>query len=109
IDIGPEMVVVPAGKFVMGSNVHDNTKPSHPVTIKKPFAVGRFAMSFAEWDAADLSRSPSDEDWGRGRRPVINVSWEDAKAYITSLSRRTGKPYRLPTEPQSTYSSTPGT
>jgi len=109
IDIGPEMVVVPAGKFVMGSNVHDNTKPSHPVTIKKPFAVGRFAMSFAEWDAADLSRSPSDEDWGRGRRPVINVSWEDAKAYITWLSRRTGKPYRLPSEAEWEYCCRAGT
>jgi formylglycine-generating enzyme required for sulfatase activity len=99
LDVGPEMVVVPAGEFILGSSDgDDDEKPPHKVTIKAPFAVGRFAVTFAEWDASGLAHKPGDQGWGRGRRPVINVSWEDAKAYVSWLSQRTGKAYRLLSE-----------
>ena len=87
-DAGPEMVVIPDGEFLMGSPEGEGSsveRPQHLVVIPGRFAVGRFAVTFEEWDAA-LSRggvkyNPHDEGWGRGRRPVINVSWEDATAY----------------------------
>ena len=109
IDIGPEMVVVPAGEFTMGSNDDDFQKPPHKVTIKAPFAAGRFAVTFAEWDAAGLAHKPRDEGWGRGRRPVIYVSWEDAKSYAAWLSQKTGKEYRLLSEAEWEYCCRAGT
>ena len=87
LDIGPEMVVVPAGEFMMGSQPDEPERenaegPQHKVTIAKPFAIGRFAVTFDEWDAAQrdkdwqrvagrAARQPSNERWGRGDRPVI--------------------------------------
>jgi hypothetical protein len=101
----PEMVVVPAGSFTMGSPTSEPERsaeegPQHMVTIARPFAVGRFEVTFDEWDACVADGGcngykPSDEGWGRGRRPVINVSWDDAKAYVGWLSKKTGKSYRL--------------
>ena len=96
-DVCPEMVALSGGEFVMGSNEYDREKPPHKVTIQRPFAVGKYEVTFAEWDAcvADggctSNRTPSDQGWGKGRRPVINVSWHDAKEYVGWLSRRTGK------------------
>jgi hypothetical protein len=104
----PEMVVVPAGEFMMGSpgneaNRDNDEGPQRKVTIAKPFAVGKFEVTFAEWDACvaagGCSLSPDDEGWGHERQPVINVSWDDAtKEYLPWLSRKTGKTYRLLTE-----------
>jgi formylglycine-generating enzyme required for sulfatase activity len=106
------MVVVPAGDFQMGS------PPSEPersegefqvrVTITQPFAVGKFSVTFAQWDACSAEGTcyrPPDEDWGRGYRPVINVSWDDATAYAAWLSQKTGRAYRLlsEAEPQSSH------
>jgi formylglycine-generating enzyme required for sulfatase activity len=115
----PEMVVVPSGSFSMGSpeNEPERTSaegPRHNVTIKKPFAVGRFAVTFAEWDACVTGggcggHKPSDERWGRGDRPVINVSWDDAQAYVKWLSDKTHKEYRLLSEAEREYAARAGT
>src|SRR5262249_28991531 len=97
----PEMVVVPPGEFLMGSNDGGGSeKPPHKVTIAKPFAAGKFEVTFAEWDACVAAggcrNSPSDQGWGRGRQPVINVSWDDITTeYLPWLSKATGKTYRL--------------
>ena len=115
----PEMIVVPAGSFKMGSPESEPAHelyegPEHTVTIAKPFAVGRFAVTFDEWDACAAdggcnAYKPVDQNWGRGRRPVIHVSWDDAKAYVAWLSRKSGKIYRLLSEAEREYITRAGT
>ena len=115
----PEMVVVPAGSFLMGSpkserERHGDEGPVHRVEIAEPFAIGVYEVTFAEWDACAADGGcggylPDDEGWGRGRRPVINVSWEDAQAYVRWLSAKTGKRYRLPSESEWEYAARAGT
>ncbi len=115
----PEIVVVSAGSFMMGSPSSEegwssDESPRHLVTIAKPFAVGKYEVTFAEWDACVADGGcggywPGDEGWGRGRRPVINVSWDDAKEYVRWLSRKTGMPYRLLSETEWEYSARAGT
>ena len=104
--LGPEMVQLPAGKFQMGSNDGDSDeKPVHTVSVKS-FGLGRYEVAFEEYDKfceATGRDKPKGKGWGRGRRPVINVSWDDAKAYVKWLSEQTGKDYRLPTEAQWEY------
>ncbi len=111
----PEMVVVPAGSFQMGDlsgKGDDDERLVHEVTIDYPFAVGQYEVTFAEWDACRVSGGCSwayDEGWGRGTRPVINVSWEDAQEYVKWVSRETGKPYRLLSEAEWEYVARAGT
>src|SRR5262249_18280775 len=98
---GPEMVVIPAGTFQMGDNGHDSERPVHTVQINRPFAMGRYEVTFEEYDrfaSATGFELPDDTGWGRGQRPVINVSWSDAVEYAKWLSAQTSKHYRLPTE-----------
>jgi formylglycine-generating enzyme required for sulfatase activity len=111
---GPDMVVVPAGEFLMGSTDHDTQEPVHNVVIARPFAVGKFAVTFAEWDACVAGGGcngyrPDDRGWGRGNRPVINVSWDEAKAYAEWLSQKTRKTYRLLSEAEHEYVTRAGT
>lgn len=83
-----------------------NACPNCPELISIPgnkFAVGKFAVTFDDWDACVTDGGcggyqPLDNGWGRGKRPVINVSWDNAQAYIQWLSHKTGKNYRLPSE-----------
>ena len=115
----PEMVVVPSGSFTMGSPAGETARssdegPLHLVKFGQQFAVGRFAVTFDEWDACVADGGcngyrPADHGWGRGQQPLINVSWDDAKTYLTWLSQKTGKTYRLLSEAEREYVTRAGT
>lgn len=130
----PEMVTIPAGEFVMGSNKLEtqrmdkkygaHERPQHIVSISI-FAVGRDAITFDQWSACVADGgcndySPKDEGWGRGSHPVINVSWDDAQAYVAWLNRKVRErdiqkldsfsgPYRLLSEAEWEYAARAGT
>jgi len=109
----PELVVVPSGRFIMGSpedeeGRDDDEGPRHEVTMPERLAVGRYPVTFWEWDFAATDGGidgyrPEDRGWGRDRRPVINVSWENAQAYLDWLGRKTGHDYRLLSEAEWEY------
>ncbi len=110
----PEMVVIPGGRFRMGCvsglNCQDDEKPVHEVRVAS-FELSKYEVTFEEYDrfiAATGGRSPNDKGWGRGRRPVIDVSWEDAVAYAEWLSVQTGERYRLPSEAEWEYAARAG-
>jgi formylglycine-generating enzyme required for sulfatase activity len=117
------MVIVPAGEFLMGSPDSEpgrepwqrgTESPQVKVTKSKPFAVGRFAVTFAEWDAcvadgACNGYKADDQGWGRGKQPVINVSWHDAKSYVAWIAKKTGENYRLLSEAECEYVTRAGT
>jgi formylglycine-generating enzyme required for sulfatase activity len=113
----PEMVVIPAGEFTMGSPESEpfrGSETQHRVTIAAPFAVGKFDITFGQWgacvkDGGCDNYRPDDQHWGRGRRPVIDMSWENAKTYVNWLSRKTGKTYRLLSEAEWEYAARAGT
>ena len=114
---GPLMVTIPAGRFLMGSpqdeqDRYDDESPQHEVHIAQPFALGVYPVTFDEYDLfckqSDRER-PKDEAWGRGNRPVINVSWHNARDYCKWLSNQTGCDYRLPSEAEWEYACRAGT
>ena len=115
--LGPAMVIVPAGVFFMGAKAgeigaKDNESPRHPVIIAHPFMIGRYPVTFDDFDRFCEStgkNKPSDKGWGRGNRPVINVSWHDTQAYCAWLTEQTGQSYRLPTEAEWEYAARAGT
>ncbi|MFC1664178.1 formylglycine-generating enzyme family protein [Pseudomonadota bacterium] len=112
---GPTMIVIPSGWFrmgdVSGGGQTDET-PVHRVTIEKAFAMSKTEITFDPYDLfvqyTDRQK-PSDRGWGRGNRPVINVSWRDTVAYSEWLTKQTGKLYRLPSEAEWEYAARSGT
>jgi len=110
-NLGPEMVIIPGGNFWMGDKRGEpDERPVHRVEVTK-FAMCRYEVTFEEYDIfvdATNGIRPDDEGWGRGKRPVINVSWNDAMAYVNWLSEQTGKPYGLPSEAQWEYAARAG-
>ena len=113
--VEPAMVVVPAGTFrmgcVSGRSCQRDERPVREVRVAS-FVLSKYEVTFEEYDrfAAATGRSlPDDEGWGRGRRPVINVSWNDAAAYAAWLSDQTGARYRLPSEAEWEYAARAGT
>jgi formylglycine-generating enzyme required for sulfatase activity len=111
---GPAMVVIPAGSFQMG-DIQGRDKSAMPVRtvrIQKPFAIGRYEVTFEEYDKfaqATKRELPNDGGGGRGRQPVINFLWQDAVEYGKWLSTQTGNRYRLPTEAEWEYAARGGT
>ncbi len=136
LDIAPEMVLVPPGTFWMGSKDDEggaDERPRHEVTISYPLLAGKHPVTFEEWDAFEREGgiadelevtsgllfkktettwkkyTPPDAGWGRGQRPAINVSWNDAAAYAAWLSKATGKSYGLLSEAEWEYCCRAGT
>ena len=111
----PKMVEIPAGSFQMGDLTGEgekDEKPVHTVVFAKAFEMGQYEVSFDEYDlfaAATGRERPNDQGWGRGNRPVINISWDDALAYTQWLSQRTSLQYRLPSEAEWEYATRAGT
>ncbi len=114
----PELVITPAGRFKMGAAPNEPRRsqremPQRQVFIPRRLAVGKYELTFAEWDACvaagGCKRKASDQGWGRARRPAINVSWYDARDYVQWISEKTGKAYRLLSEAEWEYLARAGT
>ena len=112
------MVVIPAGRFrmgcVSGRDCAGIEEPVRDVVLAYPLAVSKYEVTFAQWDACVAAGGcggyrPDDESWGRGERPVINVSWDEAQSFVQWLSRQTGATYRLLSESEWEYAARAGT
>ena len=116
---GPVLISIPAGTFTMGDPHGDGLPdevPLHTVTIEHGFAIGKYEITFEEYDRftaatgrPEIRAYPQTAAWGRGRRPVIGVNYFDALAYCQWLSEQTGNRYRLPTEAEWDYAARAGT
>ena len=110
---GPEMILIPAGQFRMGclsndNDCWDNEQPAHDVVLRQQFAMSVRHVTFEDYDRFTFPHRVDDGGWGRGSRPVFNVSWNDAVGYTSWLSDQTGAEYRLPTEAEWEYAARAG-
>ncbi|MAH84769.1 MAG: hypothetical protein CMF65_09325 [Magnetovibrio sp.] len=110
----PEVIVVPRGIYIMGLGAtRGRDGPPHRVNITRPFAIGRYEVTFQEWSVcvaeSGCTHTPDDHNWGRLTRPVININWNQAKAFTKWLSTKTGHVYRLPSEAEWEYIHRAGT
>ena len=112
----PVMVKMPTGQFEMGSDWSgsDNTEPERDVRIATPFAVSKYEITFADWEACAVDGGcdgyqPNDPGWGRNTRPVVSVSWNDAQKYLSWISSKTRQSYRLLSEAEWEYVASAGT
>jgi formylglycine-generating enzyme required for sulfatase activity len=107
------LVAIPAGKFRMGDTAgtgEPDEKPVHDVSVGA-FRISKYEVTFAQYDAFATAMGkelPPDQGWGRGDRPVVNVSWDDAQEFIGWVNRQTGGKYRLPTEAEWEYAARAG-
>jgi len=123
-DPGPEMVLIPAGTFTMGSSVSesrrehegdDTSRPEHLVTIARPFWLGKYPVTLGEYAAFASETGRGGHSWSSpgfqqdDQHPVVNVSYQDAQTYLSWLSDRTGQAYRLPSEAEWEYGARAGT
>ncbi|MGY4572426.1 SUMF1/EgtB/PvdO family nonheme iron enzyme [Bradyrhizobium pachyrhizi] len=104
----PELVSLQAGSFSMGSNDDPSERPIRRVTVR-PFAMGKYPVTVREWNACAAAKACGFTASGKDDVPVTNVSWSDAKQYVTWLAERTKKPYRLPSEAEWEYAARGGT
>jgi formylglycine-generating enzyme required for sulfatase activity len=109
----PALISVPGGAFTMGSNSTDpSEKPAHKVSIAAPFAIGKYEITIAQWNAcveAGGCPKPGVAAKGAPNTPVRDVSWDDTQQYVKWLSKISGKPYRLPTEAEWEFAARGGT
>jgi formylglycine-generating enzyme required for sulfatase activity len=111
------MVLIDTGEYQRGSpesdeEYYETERPRHLVSLKRPFAIGKYEVTFEEFDkfAFDTGqRPPGDSGFGGDRRPVINISWHDAVAYAKWLSEKTDRHYRLPSEAEWEFAARAGT
>ncbi|MGA8769073.1 MAG: SUMF1/EgtB/PvdO family nonheme iron enzyme, partial [Rhodomicrobium sp.] len=109
-DFCPPLVVVPNGEFNMGSNEHPHEKPTHKVRISRPFAIGQYEVTYAEWDRCVETGACRyrPERQGLPDDAIGNLSWDDAATYLKWLSEKTGQVYRLPSEAEWEYAARAG-
>ena len=115
-DYLPELVLVPPGELSVANPdrpaAREERAEPRRVVFERPFLIGRFEITFEQWDychwAGGCAHRPNDKGWGRGDRPVIDVSWDDVVQYLDWLSSTTGERYRLPTEDEWEYAARAG-